>query len=465
MAIRQSVLALYGAITQGLTALNDATTSSTEDRESLRAMTTQFVGLTGSAGERGWYGELLRYFDDHRTGEQRVTADSLRDAVADLTAEDNDPLQPTWAYRAIVAGYVLDRLALAGVGPMEEPGLLAAMIAASPAEDPDGRGARRVGREVAAELAGSVLETRVNELEDFWDQLQMMSGTLATSVASMQSTSMLRKVKREYCSVVTTTAEWSDISYDKLKSVIEPVNWSLFYKEFFCEMQPVNPPDPYGWSRIRESVSGDCDRYALNTGLKFWKAEHQGGLILNYDLDADRTNTDKLVLVDNGYIWIKPAVAGQPDKGVKVRTSKQLLISGMSATAMTKLAESFGWATNASDMFHHAAKYTNPATPFSSSKPGPNPPPPDTSTTWPVIVPAIPADLRDEYCRDTTELIKRRLTFAGNFAEEFADRWQDGIDLTEFNELNDMAVSEIKTASKEAFDTATDNFRPKAPTP
>ncbi|MDQ2636829.1 MAG: hypothetical protein M3Y83_08145 [Actinomycetota bacterium] len=423
-------------------------------------MTTELVGLTGSAGERGWYGELLRYFDDHRTGDERVTADSLDDAVEDLTAEDNEPLQPTWAYRAIVAGYVLDRLALAGVGPRDEAVLLQAMIAAAPSEE-----GGKVGREVAAELAGSLLETRVNELTGFWDQLQTMSGTLATSVASIQSTSMLRKVKREYCSVVTTTAEWSNITYDKLKSVIEPVNWSKFYKEFFCDMQPVNPPDPDGWSRFRESVSGDCDRYALNTGLKFWKAEHSGGLFLNYDMDADRTNTDKLVLVDNGYIWIKPAVAGQPDKGVKVRTSKQLLISGMSATAMTKLAESFGWATNATDMFHHAAKYTGTATPFSSSKPGSNPPPPDTSTTWPVVVPVIPADLRDEYCADTTEIIKDRLTFAGGFVDAFADRWQDGIDLTEFNELNDMVVTEIKTASKEAIDKATENFRPKAPTP
>lgn len=459
MATRQSVLALYGAITEDLSTLNQPARRSSETAAELRAMTTNLAGLTGSAGERGWYGELIRYFHDHRTGDAPVVAPTFEDAVEDLTSEDREPLEPTWAYRAIVAAYVLDRLTLAGVGPREEPDLLGAMIAAAPAQE-----GGRVDRQVANELAGSMLETRVNELDDFWHQLRQMSGTLATSVASLQSTSGLRKVKREYCSVVTTTAEWPDITYDKLKSVIEPVNWSSYYPQFFCKMELQKPADPHGWTRILESVSGDCSRYNLETALKFWKQERPGGLFLNYDMDYGSTHpdVDKLVLVDNGYIWIKLAVEGQPDKGVKVRTSKQLLISGMSATAMTKLAESFGWATNATDMFHYAAKYTGPATAFSNSQLG-APPKPDTSPTWPVIVPEIPADLRDEYCSDTTELIKKRLTFAGGFAEEFAERWQDGIDLTEFDELNGTVITEIGTASKEAFDTAVDNFRPKAP--
>ncbi|MGV0797875.1 hypothetical protein ABQF26_12960, partial [Mycolicibacterium elephantis] len=71
----------------------------------------------------------------------------------------------------------------------------------------------------------------------------------------------------------------------------------------------------------------------------------------------------------------------------------------------------------------------------------------------------------DEYCADTTELIKRRLDDAGRFAEEYAVRWQDGIDLVDIDKLNEMVVTGIETASKEAFDTAVENFRPKAPTP
>ncbi|MGV0580077.1 hypothetical protein ABQE57_16060 [Mycolicibacterium elephantis] len=461
MAIRQSVLALYGAITEDLATLNDPEINPTESRASLRAMTTELVGLTGSAGERGWYGELIRYFDAHRTGAERVVPTSLEEALEDFDDEDGGPLPPTWAYRAIAAGYVLDRLTLAGVGRRQEADLLERTIAAAPSVNSE-----RVGRQAANELAGSLLETRVNQLPAFSDQLRLMSGTLAPAVASMQSTSRLRKVKREYCSVVTTTAEWSDITYQKLKSVIEPVNWSSFWPDFFCEMRLDSTPDACGWSRILESVSGDCTRYSLETPLKFWKQEHSDGLFLNYDMDYENADPerDKLVLVDNGYIWIKPAVAGQPDKGVKVRTSKQLLISGLSATAMTKLAESLGWATNATDMFLHAAKYPGSAAPFANSNLI-GKPQPDTSTTWRVVVPELPPDLRDEYCADTTELIKRRLDDAGRFAEEYAVRWQDGIDLVDIDKLNEMVVTGIETASKEAFDTAVENFRPKAPTP
>ncbi|MGV0715608.1 hypothetical protein ABQE93_09395 [Mycolicibacterium sp. XJ662] len=465
MAIRQSVLALYNAITEDLTTLNQPAIRSRVAFEDLRTMAYDFTGLTGSAGERGWYGELLRYFDAHRTGRERVTPTTLDAAVEDLTSEDSEPLPPSWAYRAIVAGYVLDQLAMAGVGTQREPNLLTRMLAAAPSEGAGFNDTGKVGPGVADEFAGAVLENPPTRLEDFSAQLRLMSGTLATAAASLQSTFGLRKVKREYCSVVTTTAEWPNITYDKLKSVIEPDNWSKFYKRFFCDMQPVHPTNPYGWSRMRESVSGDCDRYTLDTALKFWKAERSGGLFLNYDLDFDNTNpdVDKLVLVDNGYIWIKPIVAGQPDKGVKVRTSKQLLISGMSATAMTKLAESFGWATNATDMFYSAANYKGTTTPFSNSTG--KPPKPDTSTTWPVIVPALPGDLRDEYCSDTTTFIKDRLTFAAKFVEEFDNRWQDGLDLAECNQLTDMVVAEMKTASKKAVDAATENFRPKAPTP
>ncbi|MGE2727726.1 hypothetical protein [Mycolicibacterium pulveris] len=466
MATRQSVLALYNAVTEDLTTLDEGANRRSANLRTLRTMAADVVGLTGSAGERGWYGELLRYFDAHRTGTERVTATSLDAAVDDLTSEDGKPLPPSWAYRAIVAAYVLDQLTMAGVGAEREPNLLARMIAAAPSEGPGFNDTGKVGEDAANEFAATVLETPPKSLEGFCAELRMMSGALATAVASLKSTSGLRKVKQEYCSVVTTTAEWPNISYGKLKSLIEPVNWSKFYQEFFCEMQ-VNPPNEYGWLRILESVSGDCDRYTLDTALKFWKQERSGGLFLNYDLDFDDTgpNVDNLVLVDNGYIWIKPIVAGQPDKGVKVRTSKQLLISGMSATAMTKLAESFGWATNATDMFHDAAKYPGTGTPFSISKPGAKPLKPDTATTWPVIVPKLPADLRDEYCADTTQFVKNRLTFAGQFVEEFTERWKDGLDLAEIDQLNDMLIAEAKTASKQALDAATENFRPKAPTP
>jgi hypothetical protein len=172
-----------------------------------------------------------------------------------------------------------------------------------------------------------------------------------------------------------------------------------------------------------------------------------------------------MVLVDNGYIWIVPLDPAHPDQGFRVRTSKELLISGISATAMSKFAESMGYATNSTDMFFSAVKYPGVLQPFTPSAPGGTAPTPDTSLTWPVIVPELPPDLRDEFCSDTTDLIKKRLDDAHKLGCDFGARWDDGIDLADFNYLNDEVAADAKKAVKEAFDTATENFRPKSPTP
>jgi len=463
MAIRQSVFALQGAISDGLAALRQSSLAP-EQVDELRTAAWELTKLTGSAGERGWYDELFRYFNDHPSegATEPVAPPTYDDIHTDLEAAD-EVLPPTWAARAVAAAYVLDRFSDAGVGPARnESRFLAPALAAAPAEDEESLGNRRVGTVEAQELAEQLKGNRPNNQSDFWGNMRSMSGTLATSVASLAMTAGLRKVKREYCSVTTTTADWPTISFDKLRSVIEPENWSKFYDKFFCEMAVVGK-DEQGWTRIREAVSGECARYRLRTALKFWKAEHGTGLFVNYDMDPRREGTDDLVLVDNGYIWIKPLDPTKPNMGVRVRTSKQLLISGMSATALTKLAESLGYATNASDMFLYAAAYEGKgATAFMATKPQ-QPATPDTSTAWEVRVPRLPASLRDEMCRDTTEFIKDRLEAANELTGDFAEDWEDGIDLDEFNEFADNVGEEVTKAAKDGFELATENFRPKAP--
>lgn len=465
MAIRQSVFALQGAISDGLAALRQSRLAP-EQVDDLRTAAWELTNLTGSAGERGWYGELFRYFNDHPSegATEPVAPPTYAEIHADLEAADQE-LAPTWAARAIAAAYVLDWISDLGVGPANDmPRFLIPTLAASPAEDDGFMETGKVGLANAEELAGRLNGKRPNNQRDFWGNMRSMSGTLATSVASLAMTAGLRKVKREYCSVTTTTAEWPTISYDKLKSVIEPDNWSSFYQQFFCEMKVVGV-DAQGWTRIREAVSGECPRYRLRTALKFWKAERGDGLYLNYDMDPKRECTDDLVLVDNGYIWIKPLDPTKPSMGVRVRTSKQLLISGMSATALTKLAESLGYATNATDMFLYAAAYSGKgAHAFKATKPM-QPATPDTSTAWEVRVPRLPASLRDEMCRDTTEFIKDRLEAANELTGDFAEDWEDGIDLDEFNEFADNVGEEVTKAAKDGFELATENFRPKAPAP
>jgi hypothetical protein len=467
MAIRQSVLALYGAVSDGLGALNEASLSPTEANE-LRIAAKEIVGLTGSAGERGWYGELFRYFNepDHLTESGRPVVPQTIDQALEDFANEAEILTPTWAYHAIAAAYVLDQLASSGIGVTDAPpdGFLVPTIAAAPAESEGLERITRVGTTAAQGLADQLRGIAITDSrKGFLQGMKAMSGTLNTAVASMEITSGLRKVKREYCSVVTTTAEWKSISYTKLQRAIEPSNWEKFYDEFFCDMDVIGE-DAQGWTRVHEAVSGECSRYKLRTALKFWKATHKTGLFLNYDMDPDRGATDRLVLVDNGYIWITPLDVAHPDRGVSVRTAKQLLISGMSATAMTKLAESLGYGTNASDMFFYANDYTGALDAYAPSLLQ-LPPIPDTSTTWPVIIPQMPADIRDEMCRDTTQFLKDRLDWAEEFGDEFGADWVDGIDVKEFNELADDVGTEITAATKEAFKMATDNFRPKTPTP
>ena len=463
MAIRQSVLALFGAITDGLNELNEGRQARSPEAYDLRETSRELVGLGGSAGERGWYEELLRYFDTNRIDDQRVVAPGLDEVHADLESND-ETLHPTWASRAIYAAYVLDRLSDFNVGPARDfPRFLAPTLAASPSEGPGWNETRKLGPEVAEEFAGRLMETRANNLMDFRDELKTMAGQLNYATATIKVTAGLRKVKREYCSVIATKAVWPDIDYTKLKKAIEPSNWDNYYHEFFCDMEVLGT-DAQGWTRIHEAVSGECSRYRLDTGLKFWKANRASGIFINYDMDPDRSLSDKLVLVDNGYIWITPLDPAYPDQGVRVRTSKELLISGMSATAMTKMAESMGYATNSTDMFYAAAKYANPVDPWTPSVPK-KPAVADTSVTWPVIVPELPPDIRDEYCADTTGLIKKNLDAAHLFGCEFIARWEDGIDLNDANYLNDKFAAGMKTASKEAFDVMTENFRPKMPSP
>lgn len=464
MAIRQSILAMYGAVSEGLDELGGGFRSDSAETVALRKMARELVGLTGSAGERGWYAELLRYFDTKRLGSARVTAPEMDEVRADLES-DALTLHPTWASRAIAAASVLDHLSEAGVRRFRgEPRFLPAVLAAAPSAGAGPDDIRRVGRQAAEEITDRLMGKGPAGGGDYWETLTSFAPTLSHAAATPRMTARLRKVKREYCSVVTTTAEWPDVDYTRLRRVIEPSNWDDYYQLFFCEMTELGT-NAEGWTRIHEAVSGDCSRYRLDTGLKFWKRERPGGLFINYDLDTDSGNTDKLVLVDNGYIWITQLDPDRPDNGVRVRTSKQLLISGMSATAMTVLAESLGYATNATDMFRYALDYAGPPLNDFMPSQGAAPPVPDTSPTWPVLVPEFPADLRDEFCADTTRLIKGRLDDAYDFGADYAARWENGIDLDDFDHLNGRFAEMAKTAAKESFDAATENFRPKTPTP
>jgi hypothetical protein len=462
MAIRQSVLALHGAVSDALAALNAIDPERSGEATGIRRLATETLGLTGSAGELGLYGELLRYFD---RPEQRISDEPVSVQTPEAIRDDllsGDALPPTWAARAIDAAYVFDTISnFLGVAEDETPRLLAPAIIATPAGSEGFNQYVRVQQDTAFQISRDLLDSRVRSAGGLRGEMRKFSGTISSAVASQDITPRLRKVKGEYCAVVTTEADWDDVDYDELKKAINPDNWDKYYDNFFCAMTPLADKD-CGWTRVREEVSGECDRYRLRTALKFWSGLRATGMFLNYDLDQDRYGTDSLVLVDNGYLWMEPIDPGDPGKGVHVRTSKELLISGMSATAMTVMASTMGWATNATDMFHNAVHYTGPLTPFEVSTPDPTEEPKaDLSTAWPVIVPRVPGDIRDEMCSDTTDILKYGLDKAHEFGGNYAAKWKDGIDLLDFQQLAQTAGNDVKDFSIKVFDKATENFRPK----
>ena len=75
---------------------------------------------------------------------------------------------------------------------------------------------------------------------------------------------------------------------------------------------------------------------------------------MNYDIDpagTPRRSGPGYVLVDNGYILVSPLPEkGPTEKGVRIRTSKQEHVQGLSPCATAALACLMGWADAGRDM-------------------------------------------------------------------------------------------------------------------
>lgn len=473
MPVRHAVLALYGAVGAQLAVLNAPGGPEDPAAEKVRRQAANIVGLTGSAGETGWYGELFRFFDAHRNEigdsaepvlppEFEDAVDEIRDIGQNGIISDEDGLQPSWASRAIEAAFVLD-----AIRELTEPGaepVLDLVLAATPSL-PGFADGGTLGPSVGAQFANQIRAVDdaggIETLAGLHAALSAPGSPLHAAIKTARMDARLRKVKDEYCAVVRTWVDWPDIGYDKLKAGINPVNWDNYFTGFFCSMMSDDVND-YGWTRIREAVSGECSRYKLRTPLRFWSEERGAGLFLNYDYDRDGRwpEADPLVLVDNGYIRITKLDPTDGDAGVRVATSKQLLISGMSATALAVMARTMGYASNATDMFRKLETYKGPLDAFLPSTVALTAPA-DTSTTWPVVIPELPADIRDEMCKDTNELLHEGLDMANDQFAEYVERWNDGIDVKDFNMLTNHMSTRLRKLTKDVFDKVTSNFRPK----
>jgi hypothetical protein len=192
----------------------------------------------------------------------------------------------------------------------------------------------------------------------------------------------LEEINGKYCSTVVTDSEADDLSVKDIEKIIDPINWSLCSK-FFCHMEMnIHNRNAAGWSRVQEQIGAECSEYRLITDLIFYKVRQaDGSIFMNYDIDPQRDidpqhggKDQGYVEVDNGYIFVSPSsknVAKDPTKpGVRIQTSKQEHVDGLSPSATAALACLMGWADAGKEMLAGTARKILQAT-----QAGAHPPP------------------------------------------------------------------------------------------
>ena len=456
MAELQAQLALYGAIDEAVVEADDPT---------IAHRVEQFLPGTTGFGQRGWYREALRFLGHLAGPGQRIAPPNLDAARTQLVGfgRSGKGLPVAVTARSIFAEVVLENIArLARRTERGHPRPARQDVVRCARRQARGGSGRnpKVGEAAGARLADRIQQTVSNRGDFAAFMNRQRYDQIADAVATYNPNAFLRKVRDEYCSVITTDVSWSDISFEALVKIADPQNWDEIYHGFFCTMTSQGET-PQGWSAVREEVSGDCAQYSMTTPLKFWKQSGKDHLLLNYDLDESHASDgDRLVLVDNGYIWITREAAG-----VRVRTSKELLIRGLSSTATTALAGGLGWADNASGMFRHGAKFPGKQpTPFTNSAPKLAAMSQPKATTFPIDPPVLPADLRAEAVDDTVDVLKGCIEDLASFGSELASRWSDGIDAGDLQVLGTQLGAIATDTSVALFDTMSSNFRP-APIP
>jgi hypothetical protein len=287
--------------------------------------------------------------------------------------------------------------------------------------------------------------------------------------AKCECTSSIREVNGEFCTVLLTDSTDEDISVDQLKDVLDPLNWPKC--NTFFEAIVARKNSATGWGRMLEVVGTGADgAFTLHTPLKYWKGQlDDGSIYLNYDMDDDAFSDDEsdhLVIVDNGYIVATPLVAGYPEKdGVRLRTSKELLIRGMSPTAAATLACNLGWADAGKQMFFDIAGLDAADRPkgmkkWKVSEPTKVQPVKRDLTKAPPENWSLPETNRNEMVegakKDADDLIDSGSRAVG----ELMKYWQDGLTPDEITTVSTTFGAELTKSVQSLFNNAVSTVKP-----
>lgn len=377
MSILHSQLAIYGAIDELVLEAREGRKGST-DQAVLTTAANLLPNSTGF-GEAGWFRELEDLFNRpgiRAASVERFAFPTLERAIAELRDvppprsesdlnQVRDPdgpggfenqtfydsaFDPVLA-RAGYGAFVLVKLAqMAGWERLDETlrtDLEDVLGIAVRSFLPD---ASEEGVITAKSQITASFET--TDSRDGWTALVENAVTVRFAEASKPCFGTVEETDGKYCSTVVTDCSDPKLSVADVEMIVDPINWSLCSK-FFCKMlqnRPNRTADRR--SRVQEQIGAECGRYRLITDLIFYKARrNDGSIYMNYSIDPQRSDPG-YVVVDNGYIYISPTnKAKNPNqKGVRIQTSKQEHVQGLSPSATSALACLMGWADAGKDM-------------------------------------------------------------------------------------------------------------------
>lgn len=337
------------------------------------------------------------------------------------------------------------------------------------------------GRSALRALTGSqftAINTKLNLINERRDFVSVLADDLGEDVARKCLTcfGMLEEVDGQYCSTIYTDNDEPDLTIADVRRILDPRNWPECC-DFFYRVTLQDPPaTKNGWSRILETISPEPTDYLLKTALLFYYGEFDdGGIYLNYDIDPSKQDDSGLVEVDSGYIWVTKLHPDQ-ELGVRIRTSKQERVNGLSPTATSALACHLGWGQISRDMLagkaheivadirdrgalaEAEAEATYVA--FTVSPPEPLPEtdcdPPGPTAAGPYLPPNFGDTVRDGAAL-ATDVIDRVTTTWGRAAT----LWLDGLTRKDVTDIfTDIGADAVAVAQK-IYDTAADNVRPE----
>jgi hypothetical protein len=270
----------------------------------------------------------------------------------------------------------------------------------------------------------------------------------------------------QYCSTLYTNTTDDVLTVNNIEQILDPRNWSL-YAKFFCAVTAQSPDETTcGWARILETIGPECAEWRMKTALVFYYgSDGNGGIYLNYDLDPERTDDSGMVEVDNGYIWVTPLNGSDPSQsGVRIRTSKQERVQGLSPTATAALGCLLGWGTAANDLLsgtasmvlQNAAIVTDPfvITVLTGTEKL-------SGVGQPVGGPAqLPPDF-GHAMGDVRNLLNKHIDRSRNLAAETADRWLDGMTRDDVKKITKDFGKLLEKFAVDAYKTAESNVKPQ----